>query len=120
LKLISLAAICILMAGCSVWESSGRKCLEQSGLTFYNNTKAESAFVGCSTEAPSEDWVAFEKNESGQFSTRASENSELLVTTASKPSNNCRFRFASNKEMLENTSDAMGVALVQSLAACQP
>jgi hypothetical protein len=119
LKLIALTAIFILLTGCSLYESDGRKYLEAGGITFYNKTKPASAFVSCSTEAPSAAWVPFEKNDLGQFSSSESENFEILVTPVSTTPYNCLFRFASAQEMFENTSGAMDYCLHQSPVGCQ-
>lgn len=106
-----------MLSGCSVYESDGRKYLEQTGLTF-SHKSGQSAYIACSTEVPEGNWVAFEKTENAQLSTNDSENFELLVTPIGLNAINCYFKFSSAREMYENSSSAEDFCLHQSPAEC--
>jgi hypothetical protein len=110
LKLILAASACFSLCACSVYESEGRKFLEQQGLQFAG-VAAQANLLSCSHDAPTSAWVLLEKTEKAQAYARESETYDLRVVPATDSTYSCYYRFSSAQEMYEKTPDAIDLTI---------
>jgi len=106
-----------LLSACSLYESSGRKFLEQEGQSFAQNG-ATSAFAGCGkkTAARSSDWTLFEKSNDADVYQSENEGYQLLVEPVVNNDVQCLFKFQSAAEMYQDSASAIDISLHQSPA----
>lgn len=117
--LITIAAL-FATAACSVYESPGRKFLEQSGMTYpwchvtADQTMCEysaTALVKCGNEAPTKKWELMEKNERADVYMSEGDSYDMRIVPAGDPSYSCWFRYASAEEMFQTADTSIDLTL---------
>jgi hypothetical protein len=111
LRLILLTSF-IFIAGCSLYQSDGRKFLEKQALD-YAGVSAQTNLQGCANETMSEDWQKASETEDAVV--LISDKEEFLMRvmpTARQDGYVCSFKFASAQEMVERTDSAIAITLI--------
>ena len=112
LRVFWLFSLFFFLAGCSVYESSGRKFLESQGLQFAGY-QAQANLVSCKPESATTTWLLFESNERAQVYVLEGDSFQMRVEpTADRTFSRC-FRFASAEELYKKSADAVDLTLTE-------
>src|SRR4051812_26140129 len=98
LRLFQCLLLVSMLAGCSVYESDGRKYLETDGIGLYERTKTFN-FSGCNTNPSTRAWVRFEKDSRADVSVSDDNSFDMKVVPSGETQYACYFHFTSAQEM---------------------
>lgn len=115
LKTALLIISSILITGCSLYASQGRKLLEQQAFEIAASFTA-SNFEYCGTDLESIDWSSW--HEDARATVQMSSDGRMRVTPKSDGNVSCYFRFKTPEEMHQKTEAAIEVSLHLSPVEC--
>ena len=115
LKTVLLLFSSLLVSGCSLYASQGRKLLEQQAFELAASLTA-SNFEYCGTESGHTDWSSFQEDE--RVIVAMTPEGRMMVTPKLSSTHSCFFHFQTAAEMHEKTDAAIEVTLHLSPVEC--
>lgn len=111
MRFLFLLTIAATMSACSIYESDGRKYLEQHAYQFAG-VSAQANLLGCQLQSQSTDWV--EQSQTPNARILENDGFELRIEPKANPEYGCEFRFSSAQELVEKTNAAIEYTLARS------
>jgi hypothetical protein len=105
-----------LISGCSIYESDGRKFLEDNAIQLHDGTLSSSNVKGWGPTDSTTAWVSLEKTPQAEALVNEGSGFELQVTPLAQSQSSCFFQFSSEQERNEKLAAAIDYSLHQSPA----
>jgi hypothetical protein len=107
-----------MLSACSIYESQGRKFLEENASTSGcpSCVSAQANLLSCDRNPSTTAWTPLESNPRANLWASEGENFELRVSPTDDTEYNCYFRFSSAQEMYAKSDSAIALTLHLRLA----
>lgn len=102
----------LILGGCSLYQSEGRKFLEKQAIQFSRASAAN--LQSCGLEPVGEEWLkASEDERAGVYSSETREFALKIVPRGESGVFSCTYQFTSVQEMIERTDSAIELTVEQ-------
>jgi hypothetical protein len=116
----TLFAATILLMGCSVYRSDGRKYLESNGFVIVSGSAVPN-LENCGFGGGSDSWTPLQETPEAWIFTSEDNGTELhVVSKAETPAYGCDFKFQSGEEREQKLQDALDLTLLNYVALPKP
>ena len=95
MKFLGALISVLLLTGCSIYESQGRKFLESQALE-YAGVSAQDNLQSCDHEQTAAPWVLLQRDENAEVLALDGAGYEMRVVPNEDPTFACQFRFVSS------------------------
>jgi len=114
MRKLFVLSIATILSSCSLYQSEGRKFLEQQGFE-YAGVSAQAYLRDCQEAKPTEGWVKLTETPLARVYVHETDSFEMRVLPNQDNLSDfhCDYQFPSAKDMMEQTSAAIDLTLAE-------